>query len=335
MPEKWAQHNGASDRALGLYALLLFSKRQYSLTQLSKIFNCSKQTMLRHLKQIESRTEIELKQKFINNQKYVQVIAPSKPANITVDSDSLEYLSLCRDIVSHLLPAEVHQEIAQTLSLASYVLSPEDRPAPGTSHIAGAFTKGALDYSPHQHIIENILLAIRGTRWVVCDYKSATTHINTSFKVRPIKLVSYREGLYLLYNDEADDSPRMMPIQRIDSLILQDEHFNSDMLSKIDIPGTFGVMSGDGFQVKARVTEGASTYVRERTWSQDQSITELEDGGIVIEFTSTSVPETIAWVMGFGGEVELISPIALRKEIQVRLETMLKGYKNLKINSEG
>ena len=326
MPEKWAQHNGASDRVLGLYALLLFSKRRYSLTQLSGIFNCSKQTILRHLEQIESRLEINLKQEIIDNQKYVQVIAPSKQSNVTVDNDSLEYLSLCRDIVSHLLPMEVHQEIAQTVSLASYVLSPDDTPNPGSTHFASSFTKGALDYSPHQHIIENILKAIRESRWVNCDYTSATKKNTVIFKVRPLKLVAYREGLYLMYNDEIQEKPRMMPVQRIKQLDLLDEGYDSTILSTLSVPGTFGVISGDKFRVKARVSESASTYIKERTWSQDQVITEFEGGGIEIEFTSTSEPETIAWVMGFCGEVELLLPSHLREEIKGRLEAMLNGY---------
>lgn len=326
MPEKWAQHTGSSDRILGLYALLLFSKRRYSLSHLSSIFNCSKQTIIRHLEQIEGRSEIELVQEFEGNQKFVSVRSPKRDANLTVDADSLEYLALCRDIVSHLLPSEVHKEIAQTVSVASYLLSGDDLPAPGSNHMAGTFTKGAIDYSPKQAIIESVLVAIREARWVRLKYESATKRTANEMRVRPLKLVAYREGLYLLFSDDEDSSPRMMPLHRIDTLEILDDEFDISLLKAAAMPGTFGVIAGEPFSVTARVSASATRYVTERTWSDDQKIRELTDGGIEITFSATSDLEIIAWVLGFAGEVELLKPQHMRDEIDVRLQRMLATY---------
>ena len=145
-------------------------------------------------------------------------------------------------------------------------------------------------------------------------------------RVRPIKLVAYREGLYLLHNSMKEPAPHMMPVQRISGITQEEATFTKKDIPYDEVPGTFGVIAGKPFTVVAKVSSHAANYVSERTWSEDQKIKTYKDGSIKITFTATSKPEVISWVLGFSGEIELLEPVELRDELKKRLHKMMKAY---------
>ena len=69
--------------------------------------------------QIASRGEVELVQEIHGNRKYVYVKAPNKPANVTIDSDALEYLYLCWDIVDKIKFKYIVDRIDHVLTINS------------------------------------------------------------------------------------------------------------------------------------------------------------------------------------------------------------------------
>lgn len=78
---------------------------------------------------------------------------------------------------------------------------------------------------------------------------------------------------------------------------------------------TFGFMPGQAFSVKVQFKQPAACYVAERIWSDDQKMTTRRDGGLELQFTATSRPEVISWVLSFAREAELLKPADLRQEI--------------------
>ena len=85
-------------------------------------------------------------------------------------------------------------------------------------------------------------------------------------------------------------------------------------------------MKDDPFRVRVSFSADAAAYVQERTWSEDQTISPTPEGGIILEFTATSWPEVISWVLSFGPEASLLAPEDLREEIKEAVEKMLKSY---------
>lgn len=67
-------------------------------------------------------------------------------------------------------------------------------------------------------------------------------------------------------------------------------------------------MAGEAFPVKVFFKPQAACYVSERNWSDDQKVKTQHDGSLEMEFTATSRPEVISWVLGFGREAELLEP---------------------------
>ena len=85
-------------------------------------------------------------------------------------------------------------------------------------------------------------------------------------------------------------------------------------------------MQDEPFRVQVSFSADASAYVKERKWSEDQTISPMPEGGIILECTTTSRPEVISWTLSFGPEASLLAPKNFREEIKEVIENMLEGY---------
>jgi predicted DNA-binding transcriptional regulator YafY len=56
--------------------------------------------------------------------------------------------------------------------------------------------------------------------------------------------------------------------------------------------------------------------ILERTWHRDQKVTELTDGGLVLELRVTHSPELEGSILRWAGDVEVVSPGMLRERIR-------------------
>ena len=56
-------------------------------------------------------------------------------------------------------------------------------------------------------------------------------------------------------------------------------------------------------------------------------MTTHRDGGLDLEFTATSRPEVISWVLSFGRDAELLEPVELRKELKVLVQDLARTYR--------
>ncbi len=63
------------------------------------------------------------------------------------------------------------------------------------------------------------------------------------------------------------------------------------------------------------VTEGVRVHLEERALSSDQRISATDDGRYRVEASVMSTSELRWWLLGYGPEIEVIRPIALRREI--------------------
>ena len=72
-------------------------------------------------------------------------------------------------------------------------------------------------------------------------------------------------------------------------------------------------------------------YVRERMWHPSQTLKDLPDGGVQLEFRAGGPFEIRRWILGWGDAVEVISPDELRREVQGGMVTASSLYKNGRI----
>ncbi len=316
-------------RLLQLYVLLSSSGRSYSLTRLAQIFRCSRQTILRMAGQLEMMPRIELESYKQGGERFYQIDNAFSPADIEMDLELLRQLMLCRDIVSHLLPAPIHEEIGEALDNVAGRAKNKDAKSTLTSH-SQAFWKGRIDYSPHQTTIQQLYIAIERGRLCDVHYQAKLSEPAREFHVAPLRILAFREALYvrcLKCSAEGvvqNTTPMTLAIHRISKVQIKRITVKTDDVEADT--SHFGFWFNEAFKARIRFTPEAATFVSERQWSEGQELKTLPDGGVELTFTSTSRPEVKSWVLSFADAAELLEPADLRQEIHDSLQKTLLAY---------
>ncbi len=333
MPAKWDAHKTPGEKLIGLYSLLVFTERPYSLTRLAELLGCSRQTVLRLIEQIERSNQIGIESWLEGGQRHYRARGSRRAVNVSLDAEGIHKLLLCRDIVQHLLPDGMRAAVDESLGKAAHLGGNGGEHVSPAQSVASALPKGAIDYSPHEDVLRQVLDAIRNRRICTLRYRSPSKPEASEMTLAPYALVAFRDGLYLrgrlqkaLANPQDYYDPTLA-VHRIEAFAATDEPFEPITDAETGKPElSFGLITGSPFEAVVDVTAGAAAYVKERVWSSNQKIEVHADGSITIRFTSTSEPEVLAWVLSFGEEAVLREPARLRERIQDRLCQALGRY---------
>ncbi len=318
-------------RLLGLYVLLRSGKRKYSLTRLAKLFRCSRQTILRMMEQLGLVGDIELESWTEGRERYYQFAQQSPTDHISLSVESLQQLMLCRDIVRHLLPKPLHEEIRNTIGAATILLPDKKEAAQALDSFASARGRGTIDYTPFQGSLETLQAGMRESRLCKVKYRPQMTGPAKVLVIAPVRLMAYREALYVRcysYDEQgrkAFDKILNLAVHRMASVQLMKRTFAYP--NEPEEANAFGLEFSNPFKARVAFSSSVATYVAERVWSKDQRIRRGKDGGIVLTFTTTSRPEVVSWILGFGPQARVLEPTDLAAEIQQALRKTLTGYR--------
>ena len=333
MPPKNDQYSTPSQKILNLFSILLFTGRKYSLSQLSTNLACSKQTILRMTDELSRTHGIKLKDWMENGQKWFQIESSARP-HVSLSPREIQLLGMCRELVWHLLPKGIREEVEGALNKTTVLLPDMAEQAKALDSICEVSVKGAIDYTPYQTIIGEILIAIREKKICEIVYQSPNSVQPRTYQLALIKILSYRESLYISgFRVTEKGTPEIihemtLAIHRIKGLIALNRHFNFDtqINERTEKPMFFGIMEDEPFHVVVKFKPGAAQYVRERKWSEGQTIQEYKDGCVALEFTAQSEPEVVSWVLSFGKQATLVKPKELRKKILEELNFTIATY---------
>lgn len=317
MPAKKDPYASPAEKVVGLFGLLLFTDRKYSLKQLATKFNCSKQSVLRMAEQVERSHVINLKTDMVDGERYYWSEKTVRKQSLHFTPEELQHLALCRDLVAHLMPVPIQNEIESTLLKATAFA--ETGVLYDSGATCGVLFKGRIDYSPFHGMIKDLVAASADRRLCSVHYATNKTAKPKEYLYAPVKLLAYRESLYThgwLFRDTNVTEPSheiTFAIQRIKQLdVLADQH---QVLALPPEPQAFGVIDADEFRVKVKFDKSVAGYVQERVWSDDQVIKQYKNGNIDLEFTANSWWEVRSWVLSFGSKAKVVFPRELRDEV--------------------
>lgn len=315
-------------RLIQLHIFLATSQKAHSLHRLSTVFKCSRQTILRSLEQLESANLLHVESWREGRQKLVRGKAVKGDQDFDINPNGLRHLLLCRDLVQHLMPSSLREELKSADRAASSLFGD----APTKSSHGESFGKGLIDYGPFRGHIDTIQQAMQsGT---LCKLHYAARHSATpkAYVAAPLSILAYREALYFrcavcsARGTHIEDVPRTFAIQRIRRIELLDRP--APALPDFPKLENFGFPIHEPMKVRVTFTPEAADYVRERRWSADQRIRNRKGGGILLTFTSTSRREILSWVLSFGDDAELIEPKGLREELKLTTSRMNQRYRD-------
>jgi predicted DNA-binding transcriptional regulator YafY len=334
MPEKISPYASPSVKVLSLHGLLLFSGKQYSLTQLSQLLRCSKQTVLRMMDQIELSHQAKVESWMEGGRKWYKVKTPPVRPRVCLDAEAIQHLLVCRDFVWHLLPQSLREEISRTIAHTTVLLPDMEDRSRAMTKLGEAYSKGLINYTEHQHLLDVLLSAMVDHRVCRVRYQSPKRSEPKEYCIAPLTMVAYHATLYIrcwLVTDAGEPEiiydGMLLAIQRLLHVELTERTFTVSKDSLRDELHIFGLMKGEPFRVQIIFRPEAAVYVKERKWSEDQTISPLPDGGIILEFTATSRPEVVSWVLSFGPDASVLAPEDLRDEIKGAVGEMMNNYK--------
>lgn len=334
MPKKWNKNFGPGEKLLRLFSLLLFSHERYSLTALAEVLECSKQTVLRLIDQLEASGWAKVRREDVGRRALFWIERPGSLPKVSLNAEGLQELMLCRAFLEHMLPRSLDSGADTTLRQASaYIAEADFAYVAATSAIGGAISKGRIDYSTFREFWDPLLRAI--VEKTVCEvtYKSPHAEEPRVYDFAPMRLLAHGESLYVVgWQVISKGTPRpkyeyatTLLAHRIRHVRLTRRIWSE--LTEPEDTGAFGIMDGEPFSVSIRITSPeAVAYVAERIWSEDQKLDFQKDGSLTLRMTSQSALEVASWVLSLGSAAEVLAPQWLRKEVAGEIALLHARY---------
>ena len=283
MPNKLDPYKSYGVKLISLFARLMFSSESHSLTDLSRMLGCSKQTVLRLVDDIRRAYGVEIEESIQERRKYFRLKKKTgKTPAIPLTSAEITTLQMCKAFAEHLLGPELLKDATQAIEKSSAFVS--DNLPISPSHF-GSFRYGYIDYTQHQETIRKLIRAMDERKICEVTYKAALSDKPKTYSIKPLKLFSHKDTLYLSAGMarvlgkpyKKPDFDPLLAVHRIQKLETTDRSFefpkSYDFQKQFD--GHFGIIKGKPFKVEVEFSGYAACYVSERIWSTDQKIKKL------------------------------------------------------------
>lgn len=330
MPKKKSDKT-YGEKLIWLFAELYFKGQPRSLIELAKELDCSKQAVMRMVDHI-SRAYVPIEETKEGRRSYYHIPRPEKlPKALSMSSSEIAMLQMCQAFTRHLLGEEMIRESEKAVQKSSTLAIG----AAGQDCFA-VFLPGTIDYTPRQNDIRQLMKAMEEKKVCEIVYKKPMEETGKTFYIKPYKLFSYNNALYLhagmarypgSRKTEFEFNP-LLAVHRLEKVTLTERKFEFPQSYDFEkyFNQAFGIIKQDTFTVKLALTGYAAAFAMERRLSPDQKARKNKDGDIVLAFTASSEPEVVSWVLSFGDEVKVLSPGWLADAVRQTIEAMRKRY---------
>lgn len=333
MGEKKDLYRSYGQKLISLFVRLLFSGESYSLTDLARMHGCSKQTILRLVNDITMAYGVDIKEESRGNRKFISMKRPKNvPLPSNLSETELHVLQMCRDFTAHILGGQLFEEATRALLKSRVLLPQTDSPV---QHF-GSFRFGYIDYEPYYRIICMLIEAMEERKICRLVYKPIMEARAKIYFIKPLKIFSHRETVYLHAQRAREPGSRYMvpqydplfAVHRIKSIEKTQRLYelpkNYDFERVFNM--NFGIIKGKAFEAEIEFRGWAANFVSERTWSPDQETTWKGKNRLLLKLSASSEPELIGWVLSFGAQAKVLRPQALASAVKSQIELLDKMY---------
>ena len=169
--------------------------------------------------------------------------------------------------------------------------------------------------------------AIRKKRKVRLHYASIYegADINTLFC--PYHLMYNKRAWYVIGSSSIHKSVRTFKLNRIKSLQVQDKCFlENKTFDAHEYLGKAWSMIPEGkiYNVSLQFSKKVAKNVSEVRWHCSQKTIQNPDGTLSVEFRVDGLSEISWWILGYGDQVEVLAPAALRNRIKETAQRTVK-----------
>ena len=207
------------------------------------------------------------------------------------------------------LPVRIRRYCNNSLSRISTRLGPQ---AP----------TGGLDKT-----FEQLQKAVETRHKVKIRYHSLFENEDIEIEFDPYHLLYNQRAWYVVGYSNMHKGLRTLKLNRITGLQTLDKCFlDGDKFDLADYLGRAWSMIPEGriYNVKLRFLPMVASNVAEVQWHSTQKATFNPDGSAIVEFRVDGLGEITWWILGYGDQVQVLAPKALRKRVLETAEKMIE-----------
>ena len=186
-------------KLLRLFQLLMLDGHRHYQTDLQEYLNCSKQTIIRLMGEIENVIGGHLVSGLENRKRWYQIRTIAR-SRLGLEYEELRYLSFCRDLAVPYLPEQVKKRVDE--SIFNFSLLMADTAYAHRENVQGSqftfYSKGRIDYTPHYEHLERLVEGIEEKLVCLVRYKAAGAKQSKEHRFAPKRIVSMNNALYVL-----------------------------------------------------------------------------------------------------------------------------------------
>ncbi|MBI5493511.1 MAG: WYL domain-containing transcriptional regulator [Deltaproteobacteria bacterium] len=213
----------------------------------------------------------------------------------------------------------VHMDLQAVLSkVRASLAGAKGKTVAGTAHVFVPHLRDFVSYDADdlRAILDDLLDAMARHRMVRVEYLSADARRPKPATLLPLRLFAHHNSLYLLAQRDGKNEVRTYAVHRIRWLEVTDAPFDEPRVDlAAHVEHAFGVFIEPPTDVEVRFAPEVARYVTERTFHPREEKLRLEDGSIRYRVRAGGRLEIVAWVLGFGGAAELVSPAEWRADV--------------------
>jgi predicted DNA-binding transcriptional regulator YafY len=168
--------------------------------------------------------------------------------------------------------------------------------------------------------LQLIIDAVLKSKQLRLRYRHFDGKLSRSEPVEPLSMAVYDHQLYLIARRKTGEW-KPYRFSRIEGVARTGTTFRYPTQNEYDPSTMFRDSFGIWYQpekrpsrVRVRLHPRWRAYALTHRWCDGQSVKSADDG-VTVDFTTTLCPELEAWVLGFGGDAEVLEPKELREAI--------------------
>jgi len=177
-------------------------------------------------------------------------------------------------------------------------------------------------YLPDMTIFAELAKAVQIEKAVAFDYKKLDAKAFEKRTVEPWHLACVSGQWYLLGYDCSREARRIFVLGRMQNVSETGRAFFNPKPGDKDIhplfQNSFQIWQSENArleQIVLRFSGRAAQLVRERNWHPSQRLQELAGGNLEVSITLNSLEEIVPWILSWGRQCEVISPLRLHKKV--------------------
>ena len=245
----------------------------------------------------------------------------------SISTEDVFYLTAAKTLLSSFEGSPIYKSISDVIDFVT------DTQVIGKSSLLKRIAvPPAPKISIDEIIWKKVLNSLQENLIVEFDYTGRWKPENTHRRIAPYQILMDDGQCFLFGYDLNKDAERMFSLNRMENFIATSEHFelpdDFEFSSRCG-GGKFGAfMTEDSVDFVIDFYEDARSLVKERSWSDNQVVTDFDDEKKTrIQFSSTQVLRVMEWVLSQGENAVPIEPQWFVENWEKRIKLMWNRVK--------